>query len=300
MWKILGRKSRESNEHTGPEPTVREALLSEQPSSVFWRWAKEGKLAGILPDLDALRGVSQAPAHRDDAFIHTLKVVDAIEPVPIRRWAALLHDIAKGPTYIETPEGRSRFFEHDRIGAEMVPEIMGATGEEPETVEAVQRLVRLHMRPISYRPDWTDGAVRRLVEEAEDGRGEEGWYDLLALSRADIRGYIPEPIDRGLWVLDSLEERYNSIMESERLAAVREETEPRSPLDGNELLALAGLEAGPWIGQLKDYLCALVERGLLEQEDKARAESVAREWLASRFGSDGSERQAQIETQDAK
>src|SRR5947208_3050724 len=152
MWRLLrGRKPTAPTE-SEPVPTVPQALLSEQPSDVFVRWALDGRLRDLLPDLDALRGISQAPAHRDDAFVHTLKVVDAIEPTPMRRWAALLHDIGKAPTYIETPEGRSRFFEHDRFGAEMVPEIMTAAGADPELIEPVTRLVRLHMRPISYTP----------------------------------------------------------------------------------------------------------------------------------------------------
>src|SRR2546423_1428682 len=156
-----------------PEPSLREALLSERPSDILLRWANQGKLEDLMPDLDALRGVPQLPAHRDDAFVHTLKVVDAIVPTITRRYAALLHDIGKGPTFIETPDGRSRFFEHERFGAEMVPEILSAVGEDTKLIDDVQRLVRLHMRPISYTPEWTDSALRRLVEEAEEGRGQE-------------------------------------------------------------------------------------------------------------------------------
>ena len=191
---MFWRKSRDSvtegqaREGTEPEPTVSEALLSERPSDILMRWAQEGRLREVLPDLDALRGVSQAPAHKDDAFIHTLKVIDAIAPTRIRRWAAMLHDIGKGPTYLETPDGRSRFFEHDRFGAEMAPEIMSAAGEDPETIRAVTRLVSLHMRPISYSSEWTDAAVKRLREDSEEGRGSDGWHDLLALSRADLAG----------------------------------------------------------------------------------------------------------------
>src|SRR4051794_31747866 len=108
----VDRDSQSSTLHHQSWVPVSDALLSERPSDLFMRWANEGNLRRILPDLDALRGISQLPAHRDDAFVHTLKVVDAIAPSPVRRWAALLHDIGKGPTFIETPEGRSRFFEH--------------------------------------------------------------------------------------------------------------------------------------------------------------------------------------------
>jgi poly(A) polymerase len=264
----------------GGQPSVREVLLSARPSDTLWRWAQTGVLGKVLPDLDALRGVSQLPAHRDDAFVHTLKVVDTIEPMPTRRWAALLHDIAKAPTFIETPDGRSRFFEHDRIGAEMVPEIMAQIGESPELADDVARIVSLHMRPIAYNSEWTDAAVRRLYDEAIDGWGEEGWGDLMALARADLRGYLPEPIDRGLWVLDQLEARARGILEAEKLAGEEQAREPRSPLDGNELLELAGREPGPWVGKLKDYLSNEVLTGRLDRDDKEGARLLALAWLS--------------------
>lgn len=282
MWRLFGKPRLQPHEGDSPEPTLREALLSERPSDILLRWALRGRLRDLMPDLDELRGISQLPAHRDDAFIHTLKVVDAIAPTPVRRWAALLHDIGKAPTYIEAPEGRSRFFEHDRFGAEMVPEIMVAAGEEPELIWAVQRLVALHMRPISYNPEWTDSAVRRLREEAEEGRGPEGWDDLIALARADLNGYLPEPIQRGLWVLDSLEERCRRIVAAESLQAHVEAAAPRSPLDGHDILALGDGEAGPWVGELKDYLKSEVEAGRLGRDDKVRAIEIARGWLRGR------------------
>ena len=280
MFKFLRNKNKQDPPDDQPEPSVRDALLAERPSDILWDWAQRGKLPEVLPDLEVLRGVSQLPAHRDNAFIHTLKVVDAIEPTPVRRWAALLHDIGKGPAYIETPEGRSRFFEHDNIGAAMVPEIMESANEDKDLIEHVRRLVSLHMRPISYNPEWTDAAVRRLREEAEDGRGEEGWRDILALARADLRGYLPEPIHRGLWVLDQLEARAQRLLEQDRQAAIEREEAPRSPLDGHRILELSDRTPGPWIAELKDHLLAEVQAGRLDVDDVPSAEAVALDWLA--------------------
>jgi poly(A) polymerase len=162
----------------------------------------------------------------------------------------------------------------------MAEEIMSEHGEDPALIEAVQRLVSLHMRPIAYRAEeWTDAAVRRLVEEAEEGRGREGWDDLLALALADLRGYLPEPIDRGLWVLQSLEERRRQIDEAEAREAQLSSLGPRSPLDGTELLALSAREPGPWVGQLKGYLCQEVEARRLGQDDKRAATELAQRWL---------------------
>lgn len=268
--------------HPEPQPSIHEVLLSRQPSDLLWKWARSGYLQEVLPDLADLAEVSQLPAHRENALIHTLKVIDAIEPTPVRRWAALLHDIGKGPTFIETPEGRSRFFEHDRFGAEMTPEILSSVGADTALIEPVQRLVALHMRPISYNSEWTDTAVRRLREEAEEGRGEEGWRDLLALSRADLRGYLPEPIDRGLWVLDSLEAHANRLDEEAKQEALARASEPQSPLDGHQLLALTDREPGPWIAELKAHMLNEVEQGRLARDDIKGAEDLARVWLAAR------------------
>src|SRR5436190_4441448 len=275
MWRIFQRRKPTTTVEDESVLSVPEALLDKQPSDIFVRWALDGRLRTMLPDLDALRGISQAPAHRDDAFVHTLKVVDAIEPTPVRRWAALLHDIGKAPTYIETPEGRSRFFEHERVGAVIVPEIMSAFDEKPELIKDVVRLVSLHMRPISYSEEWTDAAVRRLMDEAEQDRGPAGWDDMMALARADLRGYLPEPIDRGLWVLDTLEERRTHLLSP----AGPDEQGPESPLDGKEILALTKREPCPWVGELKAFLRDAVESGQLSQDDKQTATALAKEWL---------------------
>jgi tRNA nucleotidyltransferase (CCA-adding enzyme) len=280
VFQFLRKKNQKDAPDDQNEPSIRDALLADRPSDIFWRWSQTGKLPEIMPDLALLRSVSQLPAHRDNALIHTLKVVDAIEPTPVRRWAALLHDIGKGPAYIETPEGRSRFFEHDHIGAAMVPEIMHATHEDADLIDTVRRLVSLHMRPISYDPAWTDAAVRRLREEAEEGRGEQGWRDMLALARADLRGYLPEPIDRGLWVLDQLETRAQRLLDQERQAALEQAASPRSPLDGHRLLELAHRAPGPWIADLKDHLLTEVLAGRLDVDDEPSAETVALDWLA--------------------
>ena len=184
MFKWL-RKKEKAPAATGPEPSLRDVLLLERPSEILFDWARDGYLREVLPDLAALRGVSQLPAHRDDAFIHTLKVVDAIEPNLVRRWAALLHDIGKGPTFIETPEGRSRFFEHDKVGVVMAGEIMSAAGESAELTAQVQKLVGLHMRPVSYNSEWTDSAVRRLWPGA---RVERHSRTSRAVATANRRG----------------------------------------------------------------------------------------------------------------
>jgi poly(A) polymerase len=50
----------------------------------------------------------------------------------------------------------------------------------------------------------------------------------------------------------------------------------RSPLDGNELVAVFGREPGPWIRRVKEELSARVLDGDLAPGDRERALAIAR------------------------
>ncbi len=101
----------------------------------------------------------------------------------------------------------------------------------------------------------------------------------LALARADLRGYLPEPIDRGLWVLDQLEAHRARLIHAEIEARQAAQNEPVSPLDGHEIAAMARREPGPWIASVKNYLLEEARNGRLARDDKAKAISLAKAWL---------------------
>jgi poly(A) polymerase len=71
---------------------------------------------------------------------------------------------------------------------------------------------------------------------------------------------------------DSLEERIASLREKEALDAIRPD------LDGNEIMRLLGVPAGPQVGKAYKHLLALrMERGPLSREE---AEAELRAWAA--------------------
>jgi poly(A) polymerase len=53
-----------------------------------------------------------------------------------------------------------------------------------------------------------------------------------------------------------------------------------SPLSGDDLMALFGRPAGPWIGPVKDHLHNLVLDGQLQYDDTARAIEEAHAFVA--------------------
>ncbi len=227
-----------------------------------------GLMPFVVPEVLELRGVSQKPAHSKDVYDHVLRVVSRTPPRPAARWAGLLHDIAK-PRTRSVEDGKVHFFGHEDVGAAMARDILKRLKFDRPFIEFVSRVVRLHMRVNAYTPDWTDGAVRRLMLDAGDAL-----EDLLDLSRADITSYRPEKVSRAVARIDDLHARCQWLREE------AERVPLKSPLDGNDLMALFGREPGPWLRPLKDYLLALVIDGQLAPDDRTSAEAAARAFVA--------------------
>jgi poly(A) polymerase len=246
-------------------------LLSAHAAKGLDLLVELGLMEEIIPEVLALRGVSQQPAPRamttKDVYTHVLRVVARSSPRLTTRWGALLHDIAK-PRTKSVEDNKVHFFGHEDVGADMARDILRRLHFDRDFIESVSRLVRLHMRANAYTSDWTDGAVRRLMLDSGDD-----FLDLLDLSRADITSYRVEKIHRAEARVIELAER------GQRLKEEAERVPLKSPLDGNELMELFGRGPGPWLRPLKEHLLALVIDGVLAPDDKETAKRIAQEFL---------------------
>jgi poly(A) polymerase len=196
-----------------------------------------------------------------------LRVIERSSPRLKARWAALLHDIAK-PRTKSVEDHKVHFFGHEDVGAYMARDILRNLHFDRDFVEGVSQLVKLHMRINSYASDWTDGAVRRLMLDIGDDLP-----DLLDLSRADITSYRVDKVNQATARVTELAER------CQRLKEEAERVPLKSPLDGNELMALFGRGPGPWLRPLKEHLLGLVIDGLLAPDNKVEATRIARELM---------------------
>lgn len=201
-------------------------VLSPTPSYGFKLLYHAGLLERIFPELVALRGVEtiEGKGHKDN-FYHTLQVLDNIanradQSEVLRqnelwlRWSALLHDIAKPATKRFDPKVGWTFHGHEDMGARWVPGIF-RTMKLPlnEHMRFVQKLVRLHLRPIALTKEQiTDSALRRLLVEAGDDLD-----GLMALCRADITSKNYEKVQKHLRNFDRVERKLHDLEERDKL-----------------------------------------------------------------------------------
>lgn len=231
-----------SIERTADE--LRKMLVSERPRLALELLDSGGLLEVVLPELAACKGVEQGGYHTHDVYGHTLLAVGLTPPDPLIRLAAVLHDVGKPAT--ATADGA--FIGHEEVGAGIAKAALERLRLSQKEIDVVVSLVRLHLRPVYYRGDWSDGAVRRLARDAGAQLDR-----LMALARADIgASAYPHPEK-----LDEL---------SARLAAVLSERPTRlePPIDGEDIMRALGIGPGPEVGRIKERVGELIMDGVIE------------------------------------
>ena len=266
-------------------------LLSAHPAKGLDLLVELGLMEWIVPEVLALRGVSQQPQHAihtKDVYAHVLRVVERSSPRLVCRWSALLHDIAKPRTRV-VENGAVHFYGHEESGAYMARDILKRLHFDRDFIESVSKIVRLHMRANAYTQDWTDGAVRRLMLDSGDDLP-----DLLDLSRADITSYRADKVSRAAARVTELAERCRRLKEE------AERVPLKSPLDGRELMAMFGRGPGPWLRPIKEHLLGLVIDGVLAPDDKEEAARIAQAMIKKEESASGHGTQAVDEDQEGK
>lgn len=251
-------------------------LLGADPVAGIDVMVETGLGEQIIPEIGAMRMAIDEHHQHKDVYQHSLTVLrQAIDleggggPDLVLRWAALLHDIGKPATRRHEPGGGVSFHHHEVVGAKLTRKRMRGLKYSKQMVDDVSQLVYLHLRFHGYGDGrWTDSAVRRYVTDAGPLLPQ-----LHKLVRADCTTRNKRRAARLQATYDDLEKRIAELAAKEDLARVRPD------LDGNAIMELLGIPAGPEVGRAWRYLKELrMERGPLDPDD-ARAELLA--WWAA-------------------
>ncbi|WP_422743526.1 CCA tRNA nucleotidyltransferase [Mycobacterium sp. WMMD1722] len=256
-------------------------LLGADPVAGIELLVETGLGDVVLPEVGAMRMAIDEHHQHKDVYQHSLTVLQQamdLEGAPrgdsgedrggpdlVLRWAALLHDIGKPPTRRHEPDGGVSFHHHEVVGAKMTRKRLRALKYSKQMVDDVSQLVYLHLRFHGYGDGkWTDSAVRRYVTDAGPLLGR-----LHKLVRADCTTRNKRRAARLQANYDDLEQRIADLAAKEDLQRVRPD------LDGNEIMQILGIPAGPQVGQAWQYLKELrLDRGPLSH-DEAVAELLA-------------------------
>lgn len=211
-------------------------------------------LSHIIPELNNAFDVPQKSPKRHHIYdvgthsVMALRYCPSTDPVV--RFATLLHDVGKVPTFQKNPDGLITFFNHEVVGTRMVRSICDRLRFSKSDREKILTLVRWHQFSVDERQ--TDSAIRRIIRRV----GVENMDDMLALRIGDRLGGGATETS---WRLELFKKRIIEVQ-------VQPFSVKDLKIDGHDVMNALALPPGPRIGETLNAIFDLVDKGEIQNE----------------------------------
>lgn len=206
----------------------------------------------VLPEFDAMMETPQNNIHHCyNVGRHTIEVMKHIEPVPVLRWAALLHDVAKPMCRTTDEKGRDHFYHHPKEGAPIAHQVLRRLKLDNETIHTVERLVEWHDYGL-------EGNIsKKNLRKALYRMGPDLFDNYRKLRWADMMGQSEYNRENNVKAYERLIQMQKEIIDAEECLSIKD-----LKIDGKKLMEL-GVKPGPVMGEI---LNALLQQ-VLEQPE---------------------------------
>jgi putative nucleotidyltransferase with HDIG domain len=164
--------------------------------------------------------------------------------------AALYHDAGKPQTRTLDPDGRIRYFDHERAGAQIAGVQATRLHLSGAEVERLKMIIRVHMRPNLMAMNEDSPPTRRAIYRYFRDAGAAG-VDAALLSLADTLATYGPGLPEKTWArqLDVVRALLEAWWEQPQASIA-----PPALIDGKDLMEICGLKPGPEVGRLLEEI----------------------------------------------
>ncbi|MBQ8827793.1 MAG: CCA tRNA nucleotidyltransferase [Clostridia bacterium] len=195
----------------------------------------------IMPQIKLSVGFPQNNRHHCmDVWEHILCAVSHSKDDVVLRIALLMHDLGKPKTHTVDENGESHFKKHPAESEIIAREILTSLKADNKTKETVALLVKHH----DDRIENSDACVKRWLGKL----GEENFFRLIEMKKADISAHKGEYIKSGLEMCEALCGTAKRILEEKQCFRLKD-----MKINGNDIKKL-GVKDGKMIGNVLNIL----------------------------------------------
>ena len=231
-------------------------LMCGDPVSAMRLLIETGAMKYVIPELCEMVGLEQNRFHENDAWGHTLKVLDLVSRRPFYgvaelevRMAALLHDVGKTKTKTIDDKGNVHFYRHELVGCDMAEEILRRLKYPNTFIDRVKFLVKNHMLTKQWGDNcehMKDKKLRKLQNECKRAR----FLQLMTLIDADNKSHaIEHTLPNQVYVINKRSD--------EMVDEGTDMFDYKLPIDGNDVMEAKGIKPGKGVKDCLEYAMKL-------------------------------------------
>ncbi len=241
-------------------------LLSPHPTEGVLFLRSTGLLKFILPELDVCFDLPQKSPGRHhiyDVGTHLVKSLEhSTSTNVITRFATLIHDIGKAPTFHQDPDTQMiTFYNHEVVGERMATVIADRFRMSKDEKDLFVRLVAQHQFVVSE--ELTDNAIRRFIRNV----GRENLEEMFALRHADRLGGAATETS---WRTELFKKRVAELL-------IEPFTVKDLKIDGNDVMKILNIKPSKQVGDILDALFEKVVNKELENERESLIHELSKD-----------------------